>query len=342
MDHFKLASQLIGRMRAGRSQAALSRRLLRKSNVVYTWEAGRRFPTAAVFFRYAELVRVDVAAGIGRFLGSLPDELANRDFRDPETTARLLRHLREGTTLAELARKLGTNRVSVGRWLKGEAEPRLPDLLRLIEATSLRLLDFIDVFVSPAQLPETRDAWTVLEAQRRLAYSLPWSHAVLRVLELRDYREQPRPRDAFIAERLGISHAEAQRCLKALADSKLIARRAGRWVVKQVLAVDTRRNPEAGRTLKTHWAGVGLERLPQLEPEGQDLFSYNLFTVSEKDWERLRELHIAYFQELRRIVGGSQPAERVALVNLQLMRLDVRAAGGVPVPDLGSGARNSV
>ena len=78
--------------------------------------------------------------------------------------------------------------------------------------------------------------------------------------------------------------------------------------------------------LKSHWAQVGLERLPQLEPAGQDLFSYNLFTVSEQDWERLRELHIAYFQELRRIVGSSEPAERVALINLQLMRLDARTA----------------
>jgi transcriptional regulator with XRE-family HTH domain len=312
-------------MRAGRSQAALSRRLQCKSNVVYTWEAGRRFPTAADFFRYAQLVRVDVGAGLARFVGSMPEELASRDFRDPQSTALLLQHLREGATLAELARKLGTNRVSVGRWLKGEAEPRLPDLLRLIDATTLRLLDFVDIFVSPAQIPETRDAWNVLEAQRRLAYSLPWSHAVLRVLELRDYREQRRPSDAFIAERLGIEPAVAQRCIKELAESRLIARRGGRWVVTEVLAVDTRRNPEAGRTLKAHWAGVGLERLPLLEPDGHDLFSYNLFTVSEKDWERLRELHIAYFQELRRIVGGSQPAERVALVNLQLMRLDARS-----------------
>jgi transcriptional regulator with XRE-family HTH domain len=322
MDHSKLASQLIGRMRGGRSQAVLSRRLRCKSNVVYSWQAGRRFPTAALFFRYAQLVKVDVAEGIARFLGSLPDGLAGRDFRDPFTTALLLQHLREGSTLAELARKLGSNRVSVGRWLKGEAEPRLPDLLRLIEATSLRLLDFIDIFVSPGELPETREAWSVLEAQRRLAYSLPWSHAVLRALELNDYRERRQPSDAFIADRLGIERALAQACLKALADSRLIARRAGRWVATQVLAVDTRRNPEAGRMLKSHWAAVGLERLPDLEPAGQDLFSYNLFTVSERDWERLRELHIAYFQELRRIVGSSQPAERVALVNLQLMRLD--------------------
>jgi hypothetical protein len=62
--------------------------------------------------------------------------------------------------------------------------------------------------------------------------------------------------------------------------------------------------------------------LPELEPNGDDLFSYNLFTIAERDWESFRQLHIAYYQELRRLVDASNPAERVVLVNLQLLRLD--------------------
>jgi hypothetical protein len=96
--------------------------------------------------------------------------------------------------------------------------------------------------------------------------------------------------------------------------------------VTQVLAVDTRRNPEAGRSLKRHWAAVGQQRLPELEPGGEDLFSYNLFTIAERDWLSLRELHIAYYQELRRLVASSNPSERVVLVNLQLLRLDRQSA----------------
>jgi hypothetical protein len=107
-----------------------------------------------------------------------------------------------------------------------------------------------------------------------------------------------------------------------LAHSKLIARRKGLWVATQVLAVDTRRNPQASRALKSHWANVGLQRLPGLESGAEDLFSYNLFTVSEHDFARLRELHIAYYQELRSVIEQSSPAERVAVVNLQLFRLD--------------------
>ena len=132
--------------------------------------------------------------------------------------------------------------------------------LKLIEATSLRLLDFVDGFTSPAELPEARDAWRVLEAQRRVAYELPWSHAVLRVLELTAYKQAKEHRDDFIATRLQIPLDEVQRCLRALAESQLIVRRKGRWIATQVLAVDTRRNPAAGRALKHHWASVGLSR----------------------------------------------------------------------------------
>lgn len=326
MRHNRLAMQLVRSLRGRRSQVALSRRMRCRSNVLYAWESGRRFPTAAVFLRLASLVGVNVSDALERFTGGLPRELSDVDWSEPASAAALLRHLHEGETVVELARRVGTNRVSVGRWLKGEAEPRLPDFLKLIEATSLRLLDFVALFAAPEQLPEARDAWNVLEAQRHVAYSLPWSHAVLRVLELRAYRELRRHEEGFIAGRLGIALEDELRCVQALADSKLIARRRGLWTVTEVLTVDTRRHPEAGRTLKAHWAQVGLSRLPALEPDGRDMFSYNLFTVSERDWERLRELHIAYYHELRRVIEASSPAERVCLVNLQLLRLDAPGA----------------
>ena len=322
MDHEELAVQLIRALRGRRSQVALSRRMGCRSNVLYTWESGRRFPTAAVFFELAERVGVDVLGAVTRFLGVLPEALRGKSLREPAAVAALLDHLNEGTTVVELSRRVHKNRVSVGRFLKGEAEPRLPAFLELVEATSLRLLDFVDAFVPAAQLPAAATAFRVLEAQRRVAYELPWSHAVLRVLELEAYRAHGAHDDTFVASRLGISADEVARCVRALADSKLVVRKRGRWVATQVLAVDTRRNPEAGRVLKRHWADVGRERLPALEPNGEDLFSYNLFTVSERDFARLRELHVAYYQELRRVIEQSSPAERVAVVNLQLFRLD--------------------
>jgi hypothetical protein len=148
----------------------------------------------------------------------------------------------------------------------------------------------------------------------------------MRSLELDAYKRQRTHRTGWVAERLGIPVEEEEAAIRALAESRLIVRRAGRWVVANVLTVDTRRNPDAGRALKRHWAKVALDRLPELEPKENDLFSYNLFTVSERDFRRLRELHIAYYQELRQVIERSEPAERVALVNLQLFRLDERVS----------------
>jgi hypothetical protein len=50
-------------------------------------------------------------------------------------------------------------------------------------------------------------------------------------------------------------------------------------------------------------------------------FSYNLFSVSRVDLERIQELHRAYFRELRRIVADSEPSECIALATVHLVEL---------------------
>jgi hypothetical protein len=125
-----------------------------------------------------------------------------------------------------------------------------------------------------------------------------------------------------IAERLGIPVDEEERCLEMLERTGQIRRVGRRYVVDNVQAVDTRQNPEAGRRLKGFWSRVALERLERLQHEDEGLYSYNLFTVTEADYQRLRELHLAYFRELRSIVAQSSPAERVVLANVQLLSLD--------------------
>jgi hypothetical protein len=46
-----------------------------------------------------------------------------------------------------------------------------------------------------------------------------------------------------------------------------------------------------------------------------------VFAVSERDLQRIRDLQKAYYQEVRAIVAQSQPVERVALLNWQMMPL---------------------
>jgi transcriptional regulator with XRE-family HTH domain len=322
MDYDALARELLRELRGKRSQTAFSRHLGYKSNVLYTWESGRRSPTAETFFRVATKSRVDWPTQLRLFLGSAPQWLPKKPVAQGTWLVPFLEELRGSVPLMEVARRMNIHRATVSRWLNGKAEPKLPEFLHLVDVMSERLVDFVALFVEPSRLPACTEAWSELLAQREVAYHLPWSHAVMRVLELSEYRGLPVHEVGYVSRKLSIPLGVETLCLERLAAAGLIVKRQRRWEVVRVLTVDTRAQPEAGRALKSHWAHVGLERLMALEPNKVDLFSYNLFAVSESDWLRIRERHIAYFQELRAIVAQSSPAERVVLVNLQLLRLD--------------------
>ena len=314
-----LASELIRALRGRRSQTAFSRRLGYKCNVVYTWESGRRRPTAAQFFRILQRVGVDVRAALERFYRAAPQWLERVDLTGAPAVALMLDDLRGGAGIGDLAHRTGRSRFAVSRWLKGDAEPRLPDFLRMIEATSLRLLDFVAALVDPSQLPSVADKWIRLQTARTAAYEMPWSHVVLRALELEQYRAMTRHQTGWIAQHLGISIREERRCLRMLAKTGQIEKRNGRWVPGAVLTVDTRHDPRRDKKLKAWWSRLAARRIKEESP---GFFSYNLFTVSEKDLQRLEELHLVYYRELRSIVAESEPSQRVVLANLQLFGLE--------------------
>ncbi len=313
-----LSSEFIRQLRGRRTQAAFSKRLGARTNVVHTWEAGRRWPTATLSLKAAATAGIDVRAALTRFYRTSPGWLSRSEPTQPAFIADLLEDLRGNTKLADVAARTGRSRFAVARWLKGEAEPRLPDFFRMIEGTSLRLLDFVAAFVDPNRLPSIADSWQELEAGRRAAYELPWSHAVLRVLELARYQSLEKHEPGFIAKQLGITTNEEQACLEALIQAGQLVWDGRRYHVLHARLTDTRQNPEADKRLKLWWYSQALEHLEQ-DKEG--LFSYNLFTVSERDYQRLKELHLAYFRELRSIVAASELAERVVLANVQLLPL---------------------
>src|SRR6188472_581453 len=94
MDYEPLAAELIRALRGRRSQLAFSRRLGFRTNVVHTWEAQRRWPTASRFLAVAERAGVDVRAALTRFYRTPPPWLATLAPTTPELVARLLEDLR--------------------------------------------------------------------------------------------------------------------------------------------------------------------------------------------------------------------------------------------------------
>jgi hypothetical protein len=318
-DYAEIASEFLRALRGRRSQAGFSRRLGYRSNVAYIWEAGRAFPTAANTLAAAQRTGIDVKGALLRFYRTPPAWLESIDPVSPGGVAALLEDLRGRTSVVDLARATGKSRFAVARWLRGEAEPRLPEFLLLIEKASVRLLDWIAAFVDPAALPSLARAWAELEATRQAAYEVPWTQAVLRALELSDYKSLSRHQPGWLAARIGISLEDEQHCLGLLARTGQIFLRRRRWEIRQVMSVDTRRDADAEHRVKRWWGELALARAKHPH---NGLFSYNVFAVSEADFLRLQELQLAYFRQMRAIIAQSEPSERVAVASLQLVPLD--------------------
>ena len=323
MNYESLSSELLRALRGKRSQTAFSKRLGYRSNVAYAWESGRAWPTALDFFGMLERSGRKLEPALAAFYRVRSGPSRNTDLKSARGVGAFLDDLRGQIAIVDLARTAERSRFAVARWLKGDAEPRLPDFLRLVECASLRLLDFIACFIDPSTLPSAAKPWRELETARRAAYEMPWSHAVLRVIELPEYRKRRAHEPGFIAERLRISREEEERCVALLLETGQVEKRGKRLIPGAPLTVDTRGDAARSRQAKVFWTSVALERI---EAGAEGTFSYNLFSVSHVDLERIRELHRAYFRELRRIVAASEPAECIVLANVHLLELGARPA----------------
>jgi transcriptional regulator with XRE-family HTH domain len=321
MDHDALAAQVMRALRGHRSQIAFSRRLGYGTNVAYTWEAGRRAPTASEMLRAAARVGVDVRAAVTPFIyGQVPDEVAALAPTSPGFVAALLRELRGPIAMRVLAARVGKSVSGVSRILAGTTEPRLPLFFRLIEATSRRLLDLLARLVDVGALPAARDEWRRLEAMRRLAFENPLSEAVPRFLELDQYARLAAHRPGWIAERLGISIEDEARTLGDLAAAGLIRWDGVRWQLDRERSVDTTRfDPRAASNLRGFWTAAAEARI-RAGADGQ--FSYLVFSTDDATLEAIRELHLRYFREMRALVAASPRNRRVAVVNVQLFAID--------------------
>lgn len=323
MNYESLSSELLRALRGKRSQSAFSKRLGYRSNVAYAWESGRAWPTARDFFGILERSGRKLEPALAAFFRLPAGASVKTDLKTALGVSAFLDDLRGQTAVVDLARATKRSRFAVARWLKGDAEPRLPDFLRLVECASLRLLDFLACFIDPDTLPSAAKLWRELETARRAAYEMPWSHAVLRVIELPAYRKLRAHEAGFIAERLSISREEEERCVALLLETGQVKKQGKRLIPGAALTVDTRGDAARSRAAKAFWTRVSLDRI---EAGVDGTFSYNLFSVSRADLERIRELHRAYFRELRRIVAASEPAECIALANVHLLELGAGSA----------------
>lgn len=197
----------------------------------------------------------------------------------------------------------------------------MPEFLRLVDALTDRASDLADALVGMDKLPALSDQHRRRNAAKNLAFEHPYSEAILRVMETAPYQALPAHRPGVLAEALGIAPELEQRILAALEHAGILSASAGHYRPLSPLNVSTSAEPAALNRLKAHWARVALERLDA--PHADDWLGYNLMSLSAADLARVREILRAAYREIRALAAASEPIERAALLNLQLVTFPV-------------------
>lgn len=317
MNFEQVASDWVRALRGKRSQLSLSQRLGYQSNILYRWESGGCYPSAATFFRLAAACGRNVRPALQEFLRDTPPWLNRAALTTPDGVTHFLVQMRGATPLGELAARTGFSRYQVSRWLSGKTQPSLPEFLAMVSETTLRLLDFVNAFVDAGQLPSLRSAHGNLLASRELAYAMPWSHAVLKVLTLHTYTSRPHS-DAWVAAQLGLPEAQVAQTLAGLSRIGHVRWDGVRFLESSPDVVDTRADPARARQLKTWWTKTALGRL---EAGAPGVFAYNVSAVSRADLERLEQLQRQAYREMSRIIAESRDPDCVVLYAAQLTSL---------------------
>lgn len=320
-DYEHIAVELVRALRGQRSRAQLSQRLGYRSNAVQRWETGRSFPTAARFLALAQKLNPRRPSCFETFFRRRPAWFAPARPIDKEVVAAFLREVRGKIPLSVLAAGAGVSRHRVGRWLSGSAEPKLPEFLCLVEVATRRLPDWLATLTDPARLPSIARDWTQLSQAREAAYSQPWSHAVLRSLELHELPAGRAQQVEWIGERLGIGTDEVSAALEVLEQTDQVKRTRRGYEPREALVVNTAPEPERARELKSTWTRVALERLDRTAPGN---FGYALFAISKRDMVKLRDLHLDYLRAMQQLIAASEPNECVGLYCAQLLDLGQR------------------
>jgi len=312
-----VAVEVLRALRGRRTRPAFSRHLGYRSNVAQRWELRVSWPTAARFFAICERLHIGTRPAVSRFLRRTPAWLDNPGLGSDLGVSRLLGELRGQTPIGVLAERTGYNRFSVSRWLTGKAMPRLPELFQLIDVCTRRLPDFVAELVDPTSLPSLAGEWRALERARDGALTRPWSHAILRALEL------PKPRGAglqlgFLAQKTGLEPDAVRDELDFLVSTGQAHKTRAGYRHVETTRVDTGGRAAQALALKLTWARLALARVESGSPGH---IGYSLFAVSRSDMKRIGQLQLEYVRAMSAIIASSEPSECVGLYTAQLLDL---------------------
>lgn len=298
-DFETISMEAIRVLRGTQSQQTLSRRLGYKSNVIYSWESGKRMPTLDAVMKIALM----------NSLSERGERLA-RKLTHEEGISAFLTEIAQGFSLTMLATQMNVSRSSLSRWRSGDIIPSFPLFLYFFELVTGRVLDFLNFILDVNDIESVQEQWQYMSRMRATINMMPACVPILCALDLGEYRQLATHDDKFIAKTLGLTTAEVRLCLEQLVLADIIHFENSKYIPESTKL-------DLFQSVNSLWSKLSIK--PELEGEVAIAVSeQSLVLIRSKMEHLLQECHA---------IASTEPndkKERLIMVSCRMGHMDTK------------------
>jgi hypothetical protein len=311
MNYKSLSAELVVAIRGHRSQGQVNQKLGFSYNRAHRWETGKVPIKWREFVSLCHVCRAPLVKALRESFSY---------FESVEKSEALVRHFVGTNQLTTVSQAIGVSRFTLSRWLTGQTEPNLWQILALIYFASVDFLRFLEIITASADLPTLREQFRLDRIQLDMFHKYPWLSVLLSAIDLEEYRLNPS--EEWLAQKAKLPLESVKNAISDLSSAGLLLRKDGVW--ETALKRTALRGSLEGRkriseyvlsqTLAASRTGFGN---PMMR------FSWKIFSINHDRYELILQKYTEFFNELGTIIdAGQKGADKIYLFSVGLIDYD--------------------
>lgn len=319
MNFQQLQIELVRALRGHHSQQELSAKLGFKFNQIYRWESGQLNIRWKDFLKLCACLTIDLKHTLEMFM----DQSLNR-----LDAAFVIKSLKGMHSVDTLAKQLHRPKRVLTRWINGESEPYLKDVLHVFYITTSSVLEFATVLAGNEPLPSFANEIAKRKVERDFHFRNPAFASLIRVFEFTAYEQLKTHSSAFVARSINLKVSEVDRLIDEAMKLGLIEKVQCKYKIVNK-SLSTRGDLAGRKAILDYWMRRQIEGIHSTATLRDDQLSssYCIFTTNQVTYEKIDALRAQFYRAMIGLLhhddnrAARAPLDRVIVMQHNLMNV---------------------
>lgn len=317
MDYSLLRTEILVAMRGSQSQIDMSRRLGYSYNQMHKWESGTKRIKWTDFDDLCAVLGIDLSSA---FRSSF--QVGELDTSDPGKVFETLHNMVPTYSLADLAKYLHSHISVIRRWAKGESNPDLEMVLRLIDLRPNILSTFLSKIVDVNRVPSLKSIYDTEAKLREFESLFPYACTIELCVGLEDYKKLEVHSNEFIAERVGLPVDTVRKTIGLLVAQGRLVLKSGKYV-PDFKPINMHGDLAAISRVNKYWIERSLSRfntldgIPLNSKKRPNTQTFYVASMSKESMKKISTIIAKCHEEIMQtVVDDKMPEEEIRIILL--------------------------